>query len=126
MDVKLRVEEDVPKMNLGTRSRVRERNYCPKQELAAVVADGFHGTAFHRFLAKLFLFGRGGLLVNVGVAAIIIAAKIARGGFAAEIAVDTLVIDIELACEVFGIAVSDVSHNNLSERQAYRRQKQVQ
>ena len=51
------------------------------------------------------------MLVNVGVAAIIIAAKITGSGFAAEIAVDTLVIDIVLARKVFGIAVSDVSHN---------------
>jgi hypothetical protein len=80
---------------------------------ASVIADGFHGTAFHRFLAELLLVGTGGLLVNVGVAAIIIAAKIARSGLAAEITVDTLVIDIVLACDVFGIAVCDVSHNIL-------------
>src|SRR5206468_2195904 len=86
--------------------------------LASVIADGFHGTAFHRFLAKLLLFGSRGLLVNVGVAAIIVAAKITRCGLAAKITVDTLVIDIVLASEVFGIAVCDVSHNIL-EIQAY-------
>src|SRR5471032_2943370 len=90
----------------------------PRRRSASVIADRFHGTAFHRFLAKLLLFGSRRLLVNVGVAAIIIAAKVARGGLAAQITVDTLVIDIKLACEVFGIAVCDVSHNIL-EIQAY-------
>jgi hypothetical protein len=78
---------------------------------ASVVANGFHGTAFHRFLAKLLFVGTRGLLENVRVAAIIIAAKIAGSGLAAQVTVDTLVIDIILAGEVFGIAVCDVSHN---------------
>ena len=85
---------------------------------ASVIADGFHRTAFHRFLAKLLLFGTRWLLVNVGVTAIVIAAKITRCGLSAEITVDTLVIDIVLAGDVFGIAVCDVSHN-LWELQAY-------
>jgi len=95
-----------------------KKYYAPQgaQDLAAVVADGFHRAAFHGFLAKLFLIRRFGLLVDVRVAAIIVAAKVARSGFAAEIAVDTLIIDIEFARKVFGIAVCDVCHKFISEK----------
>lgn len=77
----------------------------------AVIADGFDRAAFHGFLAELLFIGRFRLLVDVGVTAVIIAAKIARSGFAAEIAVDALIIDVKFAGQVFGIAISDVSHN---------------
>jgi hypothetical protein len=77
----------------------------------AVVADGFDRATFHGFLAQLFLFGRTRLLIDVGIAAVIISAEIAGGGFAAEIAVDALVIDIIFAGNIFGIAVCDISHN---------------
>lgn len=82
-------------------------------KLSAVVADRFHGATLHRFLAKLLLIGRGGLFENVRIAAIIVAAKVTGSGFAAKIAVDTLVIDVKFAGKVFGVAVCDVSHNLL-------------
>jgi hypothetical protein len=80
---------------------------------ASVIADGFDGTAFHRFLAELLFIRARRLLEDVGIAPVIIAAKVARSGFAAQVAVDALVIDIVLAGEIFGIAVCDVSHNLL-------------
>jgi len=76
----------------------------------SVIADGFDGTAFHRFLAKLLLFRSGWLLVDVGITAIVVAAKITGSGLTAKIAVDTLVIDVIFAGKVFGIAICDVCH----------------
>ena len=77
---------------------------------ASVIADGFYRTAFHRFLAKLLFFGSRGLLVNVGVAAIIIAAKITRGGLAAEVTVNASGVDIESARNVFGHLFGPFGH----------------
>jgi hypothetical protein len=51
------------------------------------------------------------LLEDVGITAIVIAAKITRCGLPAKIAVDTLVIDVVFAGKIFGIAICDVSHN---------------
>ncbi len=51
------------------------------------------------------------MFVNVRIAAIIIAAKVTGGGFTAKITVDTLVINVVFAFKVFGIAISNVSHN---------------
>ena len=66
-------------------------------ELAAVISDGLDRTAFHGFFALGFLFGRGRLLEDVGIAAVVITGKIIGGGFAAQITVDALVIDVVLA-----------------------------
>jgi hypothetical protein len=97
----------------------------PLRESGAVIADRFHGATLHRFLAKLFFLRSGGLFKNVRIAAIIVAAKVTRGGFTAKVAVDTLVIDVKFAGKVFGIAVCDVSHN-LLEKQAYTGPMEVQ
>ena len=79
--------------------------------LDAIAADRLDGAAFHGFLAKIFLGFVFGLFKHEGVAAIIVAGEICGCGFAAEIAVDTLIIDVKFAGQVFGIAISDVSHN---------------
>ena len=81
--------------------------------LAAVVSDGFDRATFHRFLAKPFFFRRLRLLVNVGVTAVVIALEIRRRCLAAEIAVDALLIDVELAGCVFGIFVGGIGHNSV-------------
>jgi hypothetical protein len=78
--------------------------------LGAVVANGLDGAAFHRFLAELLFVLGSRLLVNVGIAAVVVAAEIARGRFAAQIAVDALIVDVVLAGQVFRIAICDVSH----------------
>jgi hypothetical protein len=44
------------------------------------------------------------------MAAIIVPFEIGRRCFAAQIAIDTLIIDIELALYVFGVFVCDVGH----------------
>ena len=64
-------------------------------DLGAIVADGFDGTTFHRFLAKTFLFRAFRLFVDVGMSAIVIAFEIGRRSFAAQVAVDALFVDIE-------------------------------
>src|ERR1051325_8766844 len=62
--------------------------------LSAVVTNGFDRTTFLGFLAELLLLFRARLIVNEGVATVIIAFEICRRCFAAEIAVDALVIDV--------------------------------
>jgi len=69
--------------------------------LFPVVADGFDRAAFHGFLALRLFLGRFGLLVNVGMSAILVPFEISRCSFAAEIAIDALVIDIYFARCVF-------------------------
>jgi hypothetical protein len=75
-----------------------------------VVADCFDRAAFHRFLAKSFFFRAFWLFVNVGVAPVIISFKIGRRRFAAQIAVNALIIDIEFALYVLGVFVRGVGH----------------
>jgi hypothetical protein len=76
----------------------------------SVIANGFNRAAFHRFFAEPFFFGCLRLLVNVGVAAVVIPLEVCRGGFAAQITVDALIIDIEFARYVLGIFVRGVGH----------------
>jgi hypothetical protein len=75
-----------------------------------VVSDRFDRAAFHRFFAKAFFFGRLRLLVNVRVAAVIIPFEIRGRGFAAQIAVDALIIDVKFARYVLGVFVRGVGH----------------
>jgi hypothetical protein len=78
--------------------------------LRAVAADGLDRATFHGLLAERFFLGRFGLLVYVGMATIIITTKVRRRGFAAKVAVDALVIDVELSIYIFGIFISGVGH----------------
>jgi hypothetical protein len=89
-------------------SAVTDRRY---RKLRAVVADGFHRTTFHRFFAERFFLGTFRLFVNVGVAAVVIAFEIGGRGFAAQIAVDALIIDVEFARYVFGVFVRGIGHS---------------
>ena len=77
---------------------------------SGVVADGFHRTAFLGLLAAGFLVRRGGLLVNEGITSVVVAFKVVRSGFAAQIAVNALVVHVIFSCNVFGISVCYVSH----------------
>jgi len=76
----------------------------------SVIANRFHRAAFHRFFAEYFFFWRLRLLVNEGVAAVVIPLEVCRGGFAAQITIDALIIDIEFARYVLGIFVRGVGH----------------
>src|ERR1700730_8077470 len=64
------------------------------RNLPAVGADRFDRAAFHRFLAERFFLGALGLLVNEGVAAVVVALVICGRGFAAKIAIDALIVDV--------------------------------
>jgi len=82
-----------------------------QKSLRAVIADRFDRATFHRFFAKRFLFGRLGLLVNVGVTAVVVALEIGRRCFAAQIAIDALFIDIGFPRHIFRVFVGNVRHN---------------
>jgi hypothetical protein len=90
-----------------------------------IAADGFDGTAFLRFFAESFLLGTFGLFVDVRMAAVVIALVIRRRGFAAKIAIDTLVIDIKLHRYVFRIFIRCVSHMSPAKSEVERRKKDV-
>jgi hypothetical protein len=45
------------------------------------------------------------------VAAIVVALEIGGRGFAAQIAVDALIIDVKLACYIFGVFVRGIGHS---------------
>src|SRR6266511_1759845 len=55
-----------------------------RSALVPVVADGFDRATFLGFLALRFLFGRTRLVIDEGIAAVVVAFEIVRGGFAAE------------------------------------------
>jgi hypothetical protein len=84
----------------------------------AVVADGFDGAAFHGFFAARFFVGRGRLLVNERIAAVVVALEIIRGGFAAQVAVNALVVHVVFARNVFGVFICCVCHKNLIQSSA--------
>ena len=88
--------------------------------LRPVVANRFHRTALLGFLAQRLLFGRLGLFLHVGIAAIIVARKVCRRCFPAQITIDALVVDVELASGVFRIFVCNVGHTSKSFRNAGR------
>ena len=91
-------------------TRVMARPAVASYHLRPVVSDRFDRTAFHRFFAKSFFFWRLGLLINVGMAAVVVSFEIGRRGFTAQIAIDALIIDIEFARYVFGVFVRGVGH----------------
>jgi hypothetical protein len=77
----------------------------------AVVANRFDRASFHRFFAECFLFRGFWLFVNVGMTAVVIAFETGGCRFAAQIAVDALIVDVEFSCYVFGVFVCDLSHS---------------
>ena len=79
--------------------------------LLPVVSNCFNRAAFHCFFAHGFLLWRFWLLEHIRVAAIVIAFKICRRSFPAQIAVDALIIHIKLASDVLSVSVCRVSHS---------------
>ena len=80
--------------------------------LSGVVADRFNGAAFFGFFALGFFFGAAGLFVNVGVAAVVAAGEVVGRGFATEVAIDALIVDVKFSRDVVRIFVRDISHKN--------------
>ena len=81
---------------------------------SAVVANGFDRAAFHGLFAGGFLFRSRRLLHDVRITAVIPAGVILRRSFAAQVAVDALVVDEVLARDVLGIPICNVSHKSKS------------
>ena len=86
---------------------------CAGGFLEAVAADGFDRAAAHCLLAEGFLFWGGGLLVDEAVAAIVVASEVCGSRFAAQVAINALVVHIEGAGDVLRVFVSEVSHREV-------------
>lgn len=78
--------------------------------LGAVIANGFNGAAFFGLFALSLFLGGGGLFENERIAAVVVTGEVFRGRLPAQVTIDTLVIDVELATGVFGVFVCYVSH----------------
>ena len=81
---------------------------------STVVANGFDRAAFHGLFAGGFFFGGRRLLHDVRITSVIPAGVILRRSFAAQVAVDALVVDEVLARDVLGIPICNVSHKSKS------------
>lgn len=79
----------------------------------SVVSDGLDRAAVHCFLAESLLLGSLGLLVNIAVAAVVIAFEICRRGLAAQIAVYALIIHEKFSLNVVAVFVCYVCHIDL-------------
>jgi hypothetical protein len=86
------------------------RPWSHERAALTVAADRFHRTAFHGFLAERFFFGGFRLFVNEGMSAVVISFVIRGRRFPAKVAVDALIIDVELAIYVLRILVCGVGH----------------
>lgn len=86
--------------------------------LSPVVTNGFHRASFFSFLAAGFFFGRLGLLIDIRIAAVLIAFEIVRSGFAAQIAIDALIVHVIFARCVFRVFVCNISHKIFQFRRA--------
>jgi hypothetical protein len=85
--------------------RAKRREYD-----CAVIANRFDRATFHRFFAERFLLRGLWLLINVAITPVVVAFETGGGRFAAQIAVDALIIDIEFARYVFGVFVRGIGH----------------
>lgn len=93
---------------------------------STVVANGFDGTAFHGLFAGGFFFGGRRLLHDVRITSVIPAGVILRCSFAAQVAVDALVVDEVLTRDVLGIPICNVSHKSKSGKRYRLRKSRVQ
>ena len=84
--------------------------------LGAVVADSLNRAAFEGFLTESDIIFSRRLLVDERVTSIVVAREEIRRGFAAEIAVNTLLIDVELTCYICFPLVVFVCHSSLRKK----------
>jgi hypothetical protein len=78
--------------------------------LLAVATDGLDWAAAESFFAKRALFVRFRLLVEEGVAAVVVALKVGWRGLTAKVAVDALIVHIVGTVYVLGVFVGCVCH----------------
>jgi hypothetical protein len=79
--------------------------------LFAVVADRFDRATLKGFIAESDVFFGLGLLVDEGVTTFIVTGEEGRRGLATQIAVDALLIDVELSTGVLLPLVFFISHD---------------
>lgn len=91
-------------------ARTRVRAAAGKICLGAVVANGFDRATFLGLFTASFLVRIFRLFINIGIPAVFVALEIVRCRLAAQVAINALVIDVELSRYVFGIFVCDVCH----------------
>src|SRR4029077_11462668 len=94
--------------------------------LRAVIADRFDRASFHRFFTKSFFLRRLRLFVDIRMASVVVPLEIRGSGFAAQIAVDALIVYVEFARYVFGVFVSDIGHGFYPEMKRNVRKKRSQ
>src|SRR5690348_2311706 len=85
-----------------TQSRSSRELTASKGLFYSIVPDRLYRTCIEGFLAELQLFRALGLFVDVGISVLVIAAEVCRRSVAADIAVDTLAVDIKFAGRVIG------------------------
>src|SRR4051812_21478313 len=78
--------------------------------LGAVIPDRLDGAAFLGLSAPGFLFLIFRLLINERIAAVIVAFEIIRSRFAAEIAINALIVHVIFSSGVFGVFICRVCH----------------
>jgi hypothetical protein len=78
--------------------------------LRAIAANGLDWATLHCLFAERFFLRRFGLLVYVGVPTIIVATEVRGRGLTAKIAVDALVIDVELSLYILRVFICGVGH----------------
>ena len=80
------------------------------QRLFTVATNRFHGAASESFFTEAFLVVVFWLFVNVGVTAVVVTLEVGRGGFAAEIAVNALIVYVVSSGGVLWVFVCGVGH----------------
>jgi hypothetical protein len=78
--------------------------------LLAIAANGLDRAAGEGFFAEILFLVGFGLLVNVGVTAVVIALEVGGRGLAAEVTINALVVNVVGSRCVMGILVSGVGH----------------
>jgi hypothetical protein len=79
-------------------------------KLLAVIADRLYGATFLGFFAAGLFLGTFRLLTYERIAAVVVAFEIVRRCFAAEIAVNALIVHVVFAGGIFRISIRNVSH----------------
>jgi len=80
--------------------------------LFAIIADGLHGAALQGLHTHTYFFFGRRLFMDVRIASLVMTGKKSRGGFSAQIAVDTLLIDEEFTGSIWSPLISFVCHRS--------------
>ena len=81
-----------------------------RRSLLAIVTDSLYRAAFKSLIAESYLIIGGGLLVDVGETLVVITSKEIGSSLAAQVAVDAVAVDIELAGNILFSFFVDIGH----------------